>query len=366
VLEESFLHAGLPYRLVGAQRFYGRREIKDVIAYLRLVHNPADEVSLTRVINTPARGVGDKTMLALRTQAGQLRLTPGELLLKLGGGEDTASLPAISGRMMAPLEHFGRLLVGWRSFDQGATPLSLMDRVVSDIDYQAYLEDGTEEGRDRWENVVELRRLAAEFQEAGLEAFLEQVALVSDQDTMEERTNVPTLLTLHAAKGLEFPVVFIVGLNDGTLPHSRSFDDPDGMEEERRLLYVGITRAKNRLYLAYAQNRSLYGYSEPIDPSRYLDDIPIHLVDERQPARSGRRTLRAAYGDERWQAPSPARARVTEQRFHPGLRVQHNVWGEGMVLNSRIQDDDEIVDIFFEQVGLKRVAASLANLEIKS
>ncbi len=365
VLEEAFLHAGLAYKLVGAQRFYGRREIKDMIAYLRLIHNPNDEVSLTRVINTPARGIGNKTILGLRTQAGKMRLSPAGLLLAMGGGEaDAEEMQSITGRMATPLVNFGRLLAGWRLFAQDATPLSLMDRVVSDINYQSYLEDGTDEGRDRWENVTELRRLAAEFQETGLEAFLEQVALVSDQDTMEERINVPTLLTLHAAKGLEFPVVFIVGLNEGTLPHSRSFDDPEGMQEERRLLYVGITRAKNRLYLTYSQNRSLYGYSEPIEPSRYLEDIPSHLVDERQPVRSGRRAGREPYSSQRWKAPSPAKKASIEQRYHPGLRVMHNVWGEGMVLNSRIQDDDEIVDIFFEKVGLKRVAASLANLEV--
>jgi len=159
-------------------------------------------------------------------------------------------------------------------------------------------------------------------------------------------------------------VVFIVGMNDGTLPHSRSFDDPEAMQEERRLLYVGITRAKDRLYLVFAQNRSLYGYSEPIEPSRYLEDIPVDLVDETQPARSGGRSTRPAPRTDRWQ-PQPASAPSANQpRFHPGLRVMHNVWGEGMVLNSRIQDDDEIVDIFFESTGLKRVAASLAKLEV--
>jgi len=235
---------------------------------------------------------------------------------------------------------------------------------LSDIDYQSYLDDGTDEGHDRWENVTELRRLAAEFQQAGLEAFLEQVALVSDQDTLDARASVPTLLTLHAAKGLEFAVVFIVGLNDGSLPHSRSFDDPDGMQEERRLFYVGITRAKDRLYLAFSQNRSLYGYSEPIEPSRFLEDIPAHLIDETQPRRSGGQPYRRAYQDERWQAPPAAKTPSLQPRYHPGLRVMHNVWGEGMVLNSRLQDDDEIVDIFFENVGLKRVAASLAKLEV--
>ncbi len=363
VLEEAFLHAGLPYKLVGAQRFYGRREIKDVISYLRLVHNPNDEISLTRVINTPARGVGNKTVLALRTLAKKQGLSPGVLLLELGRDPDAAGIEALPGRSAGPLANFGRNLVGWRDFANIATPLSLMDRILSDIDYQSYLDDGSDEGRDRWDNVMELRRLAAEFQENGLEAFLEQVALVSDQDTLEERINVPTLLTLHAAKGLEFPVVFIVGMNDGTLPHSRSFDDPEAMQEERRLLYVGITRAKDRLYLVYAQNRGLYGYSEPIEPSRYLDDIPVDLVDETQPTRSGR-LHRPAPRTNRWQ-PQKASVQSSDQpRFHPGLRVMHNVWGEGMVLNSRIQDDDEIVDIFFESTGLKRVVASLAKLEV--
>jgi DNA helicase-2/ATP-dependent DNA helicase PcrA len=173
-------------------------------------------------------------------------------------------------------------------------------------------------------------------------------------------------------------VVFIVGLNDGTLPHSRSFDDPDGMQEERRLLYVGITRAKDRLYLLHAQNRSLYGYSEESLPSRFLDDIPARLLDDEQPQRS-RRSPGGSYSSyreerrekqERWEpamrapGPAPQAKPQVEQRYTPGMRVQHNVWGPGMVLNSRIQDDDETVDIFFEAVGLKRVAASLAKLEI--
>jgi len=366
VLEETFLRAGLPYKLVGAQRFYGRREVKDVIAYLRLVHNPSDEVSLTRVINTPPRGIGNKTFLALRTYAQQVGLSVGELLLELGRGQGSAHLEAFSGRVATPLVAFGHLLLMWRDFANSATPLSLMDRILSDIEYQSFLDDGSDEGRDRWENVLELRRLAAEFSEQGLEAFLEQVALVSDQDTLDEKASVPTLLTLHAAKGLEFPVVFIVGLNDGTLPHSRSFDDPEAMQEERRLFYVGITRAKDRLYLVYAQNRNLYGAVEPMLPSRYLDDIPSHLLDETQPRRThAASAARAAYRPQRWEGPAPASAPVLQPRYQPGQKVFHPVWGEGMVLNSRLQEDDEIVDIFFEGVGLKRVAASLARLEIK-
>ncbi len=365
VLEETFLRAGLPYKLVGAQRFYGRREVKDVIAYLRLVHNPRDEVSLTRVINTPPRGIGHKTFLALRTQAQQVGVAAGELLLHLGEGQRSDHLEALSARMVAPLVAFGQMLNAWRNFALSASPLSLMDRILSDVDYQSYLDDGSDEGRERWENVLELRRLAAEFSEQGLEAFLEQVALVSDQDTIDERASVPTLLTLHAAKGLEFPVVFIVGLNDGTLPHSRSFDDPEAMQEERRLFYVGITRAKDRLYLVYSQNRNLYGAVEPMLPSRYLEDIPSHLVDEAQPRRTRATAAQVAYRPQRW-GPGTVTPGALQPRYQAGQKVYHPTWGEGMVLNSRLEDDDEIVDIFFEGVGLKRVAASLARLEIKS
>jgi DNA helicase-2/ATP-dependent DNA helicase PcrA len=196
--------------------------------------------------------------------------------------------------------------------------------------------------------------------------FLENVALVSDQDTIDATASVPTLLTLHAAKGLEFPVVFICGLNEGTLPHSRSFDDLEAMEEERRLLYVGITRAKDRLYLVYAENRNAFGYPERADPSRFLSDIPDELLDEtsymqriRTP-QLGNYNVKAA----QWDSKLPDRSSTT-QHFKPGAKVEHPVWGEGMVLSSRIQDDDEIVDIFFENIGMKRVAASLANLKSK-
>ncbi len=365
LLEEAFLQAGLPYKLVGAQRFYGRREVKDVVAYLRLVSNPNDEVSLTRVINTPARGIGNKTLLALRTQAQAAGRTPGELLLELGSGRKIEGVQLLPQRAIAALTGFGSLLSRWHDHATELTPVTLMDRILEDIDYQTYLDDGTEEGRERWDNVMELRRLAAEFQEQGLDAFLEQVALVSDQDTIEAGANVPTLLTLHAAKGLEFPVVFIVGLNDGTLPHSRSFEDPDAMQEERRLFYVGITRAEDRLYLVHAQNRSAYGYSEPVEPSRFLDDIPMNMLEEVEQRRMGRRAMTGASQAEYWQTTGKANAPVIQPRYHAGMRVYHPVFAEGMVLNSRIQDDDEIVDIFFEGSGLKRLAASLARLEIR-
>ncbi len=364
LLEEAFLRNNLPYRLVGAQRFYGRREVKDVIAFLRLVHNPNDEISLTRVINTPARGIGNKTFLALRTYAQKQHLSSGMLLLEMAKQVDSPHRKAIGGRSAETLAKFAEMLLDWRTCEDGTEPLNLIDHILAGVDYRSYIDDGTDEGRDRWENVQELRRLAAEYQEQGLTAFLEQIALVSDQDTVVTNGSAPTLLTLHAAKGLEFPVVFIVGLNDGTLPHSRSFEDPDAMAEERRLLYVGITRAKDRLFLVYSQFRSLFGYQEAVEASRFLEDIPDQLVDSPQLARPRRANLYAGGGD-RWAVPGKGSAPVIQQRYHPGMRVSHPVWEDGMVLNSRIQDDDEILDIFFEKVGLKRVAASLARLEIR-
>ncbi|MFZ6026741.1 MAG: ATP-dependent helicase [Chloroflexota bacterium] len=377
ILEEAFLHANLPYRLVGAQRFYGRREIKDVIAYLRLAHNPHDEISLTRVINVPARGIGDKTLQTMRIAAQKAGIAPGDVLLDLIR-EDSPHREAFSGRFLTALVRFASQLASWRAQTQELSPLLLMDRILSDIDYHAYIDDATEEGKDRWDNVMELRRLAAEYQERTLSEFLEEVALVSDQDTVEVGANVPTLLTLHAAKGLEFATVFLVGLTDGNLPHQRSFDDLESMHEERRLFYVGITRAKDRLYLLVPQNRSQYGYAEPADPSRFLQDIPEALLDASQPRRSGRSTRAApspaaitwssAGGttSDRWQQAPKVAPSVAAQQFPAGTKVIHPTWGDGMVLNSRLQDGDEVLDIFFDEMGLKRVMASLAKLEKQS
>jgi DNA helicase-2/ATP-dependent DNA helicase PcrA len=363
LLEEAFLQANVPYKLVGAQRFYGRREIKDLIAYLRIAHNPNDEISLARVINVPARGIGTKSVIALRTVAQQAGISPGELLLDLGKGK-SAHLVAFQNRMGISLSKFGTLLLGWREIKDDITPLQLLDQIIEDTGYRDYIDDGSDEGRDRWENVMELRRLADEFKVDGLDPFLERVALVSDQDTLDSNYNVPTLLTLHAAKGLEFPTVFIVGLSDGTLPHVRSFDDPESMQEERRLFYVGITRAMDRLFLILPLNRSAFGYSEPVDESRFLKDIPDELIKESTRSKRISRVTRSSAL--RWEKSEPQTTTRSEPQYQAGATVMHPVWGEGLVLNSRIQDDDEIVDVFFAGEGLKRLAASLARLEIKN
>ena len=361
LLEEAFLQARLPYRLVGAQRFYGRREVKDMISFLRLVHNPADEASLDRVVNVPPRGIGDKTLTTLHVIARLKDTQPGFVLMDLARGADSPYWASFAGRAAISLSDFGGMLANWRTAALSLNTAELFDRIVKDLGYKEYIDDQSEEGEDRWENVLELKRLAEEYATRSLDEFLENVALVSDQDTIAEG-NVPTLLTLHAAKGLEFGVVFLVGLDDGILPHSRSFDQPESMEEERRLFYVGITRAKDKLYLIRAIQRGGRGAAEETYPSRFLDDIPADLLMGK--TRTGR-SIRGRVPDTQWALPSrPPAAPVMESKYRAGTHVRHQVWGEGIVLDSRVQDDDEIIDVVFESVGIKRLAASLANLKI--
>ncbi len=379
LIEEAFLRHNLPYKLVGAQRFYGRREVKDVIAYLRLVHNPSDEISLNRVINVPTRGIGDKSMASLRQLAAKAHLAAGDFLLALPAMDDSQLQSALTARAISAMKKFVLELRKWRSLAEKANPADVMDSILEAVEYRTFIDDGTDEGQDRWDNVMELRRLAIEYEGRTLPEFLEEIALVSDQDTIQGSSNVPTLLTLHAAKGLEFPVVFITGLADGTLPHMRSFEDPDSMEEERRLMYVGITRAMDRLYLTCPQTRSTYGYAEPCDPSRFLENIPNQLIDVSysspqnvsRPGSGGAFSSTARPAAPTWQSArngtAPAQANAPKSiQFPAGSKVVHPVWGDGMVLNSRIMDDDETLDIFFENVGLKRVAASLAHLKHKT
>jgi len=370
LIEEAFLQARLPYRLVGAQRFYGRREVKDIIAFLRLVHNPADEASLDRVINVPPRGIGDKTLTTLHLVARQNNTQPGFVLLDLARGAESQYWSAFTGRASLSLADFGGMLATWRTAALSLTTPELFDRIVKDLNFKEYIDDESDtlranasarEGEDRWENVEELRRIALEYSTRTMDEFLENIALVSDQDTIAEG-NVPTLLTLHAAKGLEFGAVFIVGLDDGILPHSRSFDELEGMEEERRLFYVGITRAKDKLYLIRSIQRGGRGSQEETFPSRFLDDVPADLLVGK--TRTGR-AMRGAPAETKWSLHTRSQsASVIETKFRAGTRVKHSSWGEGIVLDSKIQDDDEIVDVVFSSVGIKRLSASLANLKI--
>jgi len=383
LIEEAFMHAGLPYHLVGAQRFYGRREVKDIIAFLRLIENPADEVSLLRIVAVPPRGIGDKTIQTLQSVAQQANLTPGDVLLDLGRNADRSIYWAAMGRSAGLLADFGGLLAQWVDLKATSSIVALFDRVLSDIGYEDYINDNTDEGVDRWDNVQELRRLATDFQDRGLTEFLQNLALVSDQDTIKDSeaegqkdAGSVTLLTLHAAKGLEFKQVFIIGLDEGILPHSRSKDDPEEMAEERRLFYVGITRARDQLYLVRAERRVTYGDFEYCEASRFLDNINLNLLSIQGRRGGSRRESRQ--DDFSWGGgggmSTPVSSRkvaftsnsnlAKETRFKPGMRVRNSNWGEGIVLESKIDiDGEETVDVHFESVGFKRVIASLAGLE---
>ena len=425
VLEESLMRFGIPYQLVGGTRFYERREVKDALAYVRLARNPSDRVALGRIINVPARGIGAKTVEELGAWAESRGVSLWQAV------EQAGENPNLAPRARAQLAVFADLMRGLMAMVPNEPPSAIFDATLERSGLKAAINDGTDEGEERWANVLELRGHAAEFDEIappeGLARFLEEVALVSDQDELEDAPDRVTLITLHAAKGLEFPVVFIVGLEEGLLPHRRALEDERELEEERRLAYVGMTRAKDRLYLVHAHHRSTYGVGAQADPSRFLSELPEDLLAAERSAAPFRR------GGERWagtddeggwmpsgyrsptrrvqeplrpvtlpdlSAPRPvgrqldaARERVASARYEgaatvdlgsgtfsaPGAgdalgaeeapawragdRVRHRRFGDGIVVSSRIVKGDEEVTVAFVGEGVKRLIAAYAGLE---
>jgi DNA helicase-2/ATP-dependent DNA helicase PcrA len=300
ILGEEFFRRGIPYKVIGARGFYELREVKDLLAYLRLFHNPRDTVSFNRILNVPARGIGKKTHQDLVKVADKLGVSPLMALRMLKEDTEARAQTSTNGETAPPdnsfpyanyfdararrsLLAFYDMMVELNAVKLELTLTQFFDTLVDKIGYEDHVKDGTREGEDRWNNVLELRK-ATQEQTAldpatALAEFLETAALVSDVDAHDENEGVVVLMTLHMAKGLEFPVVFITGMEEGIFPHSRSFDEPHEMEEERRLAYVGITRAKEKLYLLYAFRRATFGnVSEPAEPSRFLADIPRDLV----------------------------------------------------------------------------------------
>jgi DNA helicase II / ATP-dependent DNA helicase PcrA len=346
-VEDAFVRAGLPYKLVGATRFYARREVKDALAYLRIVNNPLDTVSLSRVINTPTRGIGEKSFAQLEAaaRAGNMSCL------------DVITQSELSGRAAKALKDFGAMWQQWIALRDELSVGQLFDQIVKASGYRDHLLDGSEEGDERWANVMELRNVAGEAGDVPLSDFLNDIALVSETDNLEA-ADAPTLLTLHAAKGLEFKVVFIVGLVDGVLPHQRSLDDPEQMSEERRLMYVGITRAKDRLYLLRPFRRSQWGMSDAAEPSRFLADLPDTATDAKP-----RKNAAVAKDVTTWKPQTKERVPPQDTLFKPGDRVSHPKFGDGIVLKSAKLRDDEEVEIFFPGVGGKRLSASLSGIK---
>ena len=337
--EEVFLRRGIPYQLVGGLRFYDRREVKDVLAYLRLCVNPRDAVSFARVVNTPRRKIGDRSVTELEKLARKKGIAPLEAAQRLDEGDQSIGPAA-----MSALRGFATLMERL-SADAQRVPLPvLLERILDETGYREMLQDGTQEGVERWANVLELSGLAAEYADVpppdGLVQFLENVALVSDVDTMREEAPGVTLITLHQVKGLEFGVVFIAGMEEGLLPHSRALEEGDaGIAEERRLTYVGITRARRRLYLLHAFRRHTYGTPQLAEASRFLGEIPKRDVSR---CSSGRGS--PSIGDIRapgtvrravvGYATRPNPVEIAPQRYSDGMRVGHQKYGEGTVLKS--------------------------------
>ncbi len=403
VLEDAFKATGIPYRIVGGVSFYQRREIRDLVAYLRVINNPIDTISLNRIINTPTRGIGDKTVASFHTWVearGQGYL---EALEALASG----TLIPVTGRGGKALAEFASMIIDLRkiAFPGDDTPTDLtvlFDELTARTRYIAYLPEISEtpdQIQERLENIQALRGLVSSKKDLRLDDFLADVSLNTDaepaQESGEQIANSVTLLTLHAAKGLEYPVVFIAGVEDGLLPHSRSFADADEMAEERRLMYVGLTRAREHLFLSYAFRRSLYGESIPSIPSRFLADIPPHLT-EGASLKVRHMSDREAYKEStRWESDTPSkpapRAKIFEfdsrsaashnrspssagalptptptLKYKPGMHVYHPKFGTGTVVDSRRSGSDEEVSVKFEdkQFGIKRLMADFANMRI--
>jgi DNA helicase-2/ATP-dependent DNA helicase PcrA len=364
VLEEVMVRRGIPYTVVGSVRFYERREVKDVLAYLRAVVNPTDEVALKRVINVPKRGIGSTTVGHIErfAQTGGV----GFLVALRRAGEVTQ----LTTRARSQVADFLTVLDSLAAIAEEGGPKRTVQAVLDDTGYLRELEaERTVEALGRVENLRELISVAEEYEEisAGsmvgdeewddltgtrrLELFLETVTLVSDVDDLEEAKESVTLMTLHNAKGLEFPVVFLVGLEDGVFPHVRSLGDPDQMEEERRLAYVGMTRAEDRLYLVNAWHRTLWGGTNYNPPSRFLREVPANLVKD-LPKRD-RKDLPAA--------PTPRRTLSAEQ-IGPGDRVRHDKWGLGTVRALTGEGDKAEAEVQFDTEGRKRLLLAWAPL----
>ncbi|HUC89666.1 MAG TPA: UvrD-helicase domain-containing protein [Patescibacteria group bacterium] len=377
-IEETFIRYGIPYRIVGGQRFYDRKEIKDLMAYIRLIYQPEDRVSFGRIVNVPARGIGAKSLENFYDWMVGNGYTLEQALTA------AATCGTVTGKAKKGLTELAEMIVRLRELVDTTPPAGLIDSLIRRIDYLKYLDDGTPQGESRQENVKELIGVAQEYQEEGLSTFLEEVALVSDIDQADFDGNAVTLMTLHAAKGLEFPVVFMVGMEEGIFPHSRALYDQSEMEEERRLCYVGMTRAREELYMIYATSRMLYGGAQHNIPSRFLSEIDAEF----QPAESfdsGWTPESFVPGDRsravsdpsslgsRWPASGSATVeshgtkdsgvQPDEPRYVPdiyeGDKVRHSLFGEGTV----VEMDGDNATIYFKGKGTKKLNIAFAPIE---
>jgi DNA helicase-2/ATP-dependent DNA helicase PcrA len=360
VLEEVFTRYGIPYRIVGGLRFYERREVKDLLAYLKVLVNPADAVSLKRIVNTPRRGIGDRAIAALEAHASLTGTTLFDAL------EHARDVPGLSRRALGGVEDFVHLVRELGAYvEEGAGLRRLVEVTAERSGYMADLQaDRTIESLGRIENLEELAGVAGEFAErypeGTLDEFLTQVALVSEQDEYDPEEASATFMTLHNAKGLEFPIVFIVGLEEGVFPHNRSLTNPDELEEERRLAYVGVTRARERLYLTHAVCRSLWGGTNYNPPSRFLKEVPADLVRVVGETRASSRGSSAPFGSAT--APHPPDLRRAGADWRVGQEVVHERWGPGVITALEGSGEKAQATVWFAEQGEKRLLLAYAPL----
>ena len=370
VLEEKLMRYAIPYTMVGGTKFYDRKEIKDVLAYLRLLYNPEDSLSLTRIINVPKRNIGATTMEHVAAYAEAQGISLFEAL------SSTDEIP-VTKRAKASLENFAAMIFDLLNDIEGKDVLSLIETVIKQTGYGDMLDKEAEhdpQGESRKENVGEFLSVAKDYMdsnpEGNLQDFLENVALVSDVDDFESSDSKVTLMTLHAAKGLEFPVVFLTGLDEGLFPHSRTLMDPAQVEEERRLAYVGITRAERQLYVTNAVTRTMYGRISAYMPSRFLAEIPPQFMEDyhRKSAMPQSRAT-AVPGKQRVSiltkpvASSLPKKHAVTDTFAKGDKVRHKIWGIGTVLDVIGEGPNMQMKIQFPTKGVRQVVVKYAPLE---
>jgi len=356
IMEEVLLRYGLPYKVIGGVKFYARKEVKDVLAYLRVVLNPNDTDSLLRIINVPSRKIGQTTINKLQVFGVTRSLTLAEVM------KHVEMVDELNDGTKKRLADFWKLVLKWQKLSEKEVVSDLIRTILKDIGYKAYLLDGTEEGEMRHENILELVSVASKYD--GLEplislaSFLEEVALVADTDQINQNEDVMTMMTLHSVKGLEYPYVFILGCEENIFPHSRSAFDPKELEEERRLMYVGVTRAMEKLYLVAAKQRMLYGDYQRNKLSRFIHDIPAELVNQ-----VGVQTdfVEPAMPSDFGETIKPKVRLTAEQKFKDGDKVKHTTFGDGIVVERR----GDLVTVAFNNplYGIKMFAANIAPLE---
>jgi ATP-dependent DNA helicase UvrD/PcrA len=345
-IEEAFVHYGIPYRIVGGLRFYDRKEVKDVLAYLRVIYQPDDYVSFSRIVNVPVRGLGAKSLEVFYAWQHGNGLSLEDALMEV------EQCSGLTPKACQSLNELGDILSSLRELSNEVAVSGLIDSLLRRIDYLNFLDDGTPRGEARQENVRELLSVAKEYQDVGLSGFLEEVSLVSDIDSADFSGNTVTLMTLHAAKGLEFPVVFMAGMEEGIFPHSRALYDQFEMEEERRLCYVGMTRARRELFMVYANQRMLYGGVQHNPPSRFLSEIDADFQQTDSYPGAGVDSFAGVQPDE-----------IQGARYVPDLNegdgVRHQHFGIGTVL----EVDGDNITVFFKGKGPRKLNMAFAPLE---